>query len=342
MTFGQTLLALLVAGPLLWFGMFPLRPQSKLLIGPDPALLRAVLWAGIGVWRPAARLMAEAEGDAARRAHYSHRLGRAGGWWWPLWIRAWERARPGDPDAALVRAQAQVRHAWRLRGALTADMTPAFRFTWFHRALFTARGDVRRAAHLAPDDPNPYVVEIWIAFGLGYPRDDMRRLWDELAARDPHHFEAHYTALQYWSAKWRGTHKLARDFAERAAADAPPGSLLAALPLFAWYESSLDDSYTYPLLTSPQMRDALDAAMRDAERADGHPALPRVQHMVAHCLHQQGRHREALRYFHAVDGWVDAVPWRYHRRTRLAYRGARTAAARAALGERLRGARRRP
>ncbi|WP_411111820.1 hypothetical protein [Streptomyces sp. c-19] len=336
MTFDRVFLLLLVAGPLLWFGLFPLRPQSKVLSGPHPALWRAILLAGLGFWRPGARLMEEAGQDWERRALYSQRLARAGGWWWPLWVRAWERARPGDPDVALVRAAAQVGHAWRLRGAYAASMTPDVRFRWFHAALCRAREDVAKAALLNPGDPTPHVLEIRIALGLGYPRDVMRELWGELVARAPHHFDAHYSALQYWSRKWRGTDKLAREFARTAAADAPAGSLLAALPLFAWYETTMHDDYAYLHCTSPQVRSMVAAAVEDMEQAEGHPALPRVQHLVAHCLHEQGRHREALRYFRAVDGWVDGVPWRYRPLAKFAYRGARTAAVRAVVAERLR------
>lgn len=339
MTFYRVFLVLLVVAPLLWFGMLPLRPQSKVLAGPDPALWRAILLAGIGFWRPAARLMEEAGQDWERRAHYSQRLARAGSWWWPLWVRAWERARPGDPDVALVRAAAQVRHAWRLRGARGADATPDFRFRRFHRALFAAREDVAKASLLSPEDPTPFAIEIWIAFGLGYPRDTMRELWGEIVARAPHHFDAHHTALQYWSEKWRGTHTLAREFADEAAADAPPGTLLAALPLFAWYETTLHHDYTYETCTSSRMRALVDIVIEDMERAEGHPALPRVQHLVAYCLHEQGRHREALPYFRAVDGWVDGVPWRYQPWPRFSYRRARTAATRAAAADRLRNTR---
>ncbi len=228
-----------------------------------------------------------------------------------------------------------MHHAWRLRGPYFASATAEYRFRLFHRALFKAREDLATAARLNPDDPTPHTVEIWPALGLGYPHDMMRDLWDEVTRRAPHHFDAHYSAIQYWSQKWRGSHKLAREFAEKAAAGAPPGTLLAALPLFAWYETTLGDDYSYSC-ASPRVRAMVDAALEDMAHAEGHPALPRVQHLVAYCLHEQGRHQEALRHFRAVDGWVDALPWRYRQKSRLHYRGIRTAAARAAVAERLR------
>ncbi len=47
---------------------------------------------------------------------------------------------------------------------------------------------------------------------------------------------AHLAALHYWCEKWHGSRDLAYSFAEAAAARAPKGSLLAAMPLFAVFE----------------------------------------------------------------------------------------------------------
>ncbi|GGU12668.1 hypothetical protein [Streptomyces lateritius] len=322
--------ALLIAGTLLCLGMFPLRPQSRLLPGPDPALWRAIVLAGLGLWRPAARLMAQTGQDWDRRALYAEKLARAGGWLWPLWVRAWERAHPGDPDAALIRAQAQVSLAWRLRRGNYANQTASWRFRLFHRALSKARQNLSDAARLNPDDPCTYSAEIWPALGLGYSEDMMRELWEEIAKRAPHHFQAHYNALQYWSEKWRGSHEKARVFAGQAADGAPAGTLMATLPLFAWYEMYEARGNRHDF-RSPEVRAMVDTALADMEAAAGHPALPYVQHLVAYCLTKQGRHREALRHFRAVDGWVGSVPWRYKGYQRLAYRGVRTAAVRGAV-----------
>ncbi|CAM5315834.1 hypothetical protein SBADM41S_03784 [Streptomyces badius] len=126
--------------------------------------------------------------------------------------------------------------AWRLRRGNYANQTASWRFRLFHRALSKARQNLSDAARLNPDDPCTYSAEIWPALGLGYSEDMMRELWEEIAERAPHHFQAHYNALQYWSEKWRGSHEKARVFAGQAADGAPAGTLMATLPLFAWYE----------------------------------------------------------------------------------------------------------
>ncbi|CAL9329175.1 hypothetical protein [Streptomyces sp. enrichment culture] len=111
----------------------------------------------------------------------------------------------------------------------------------FHRELLAAREDIGRVVALCPGDPTPLVAELWTARGLGYSHAETDALWSQITDLAPYHFEAHTSALQYWTAKWPGSHQLAREFAEKSAAGAPPGSLLAVLPVIAWYESHKDE-----------------------------------------------------------------------------------------------------
>ncbi|WP_392672230.1 hypothetical protein [Streptomyces sp. LN785] len=112
---------------------------------------------------------------------------------------------------------------------------------------------------------------------------------------------AHYSALQYWCAKWRGSEQPATEFAERAAASAPAGSLLTNLPLFAHFE--IDDSaWAFPEgADTPRMRAAVDAALADADAADpGHPYLPAVRNVLAYYLTHQERWEAAAEHIRAV------------------------------------------
>ncbi|MER6314231.1 hypothetical protein ABT237_10730 [Streptomyces sp. NPDC001581] len=156
-----------------------------------------------------------------------------------------------------------------------------------------------------------------------------------MTPRAPHHYEAHYVALQYWCAKWHGSKKLAREFAEKAASQAPQGSLMAALPLAAWYENN-DMEMPRDAYRSPKVRALVDAALADAAAAGDHARLPEVRHLLAHFLVKQGRYRAAVEQFRSVDGHLDALPWHSWPWKGLCYRAARTKAARGALMERLR------
>ncbi|MFF8387360.1 hypothetical protein ACF053_27470 [Streptomyces kanasensis] len=318
----------------LWYGLLPLRWQNSHLAGPDAPLQRACKAAARGRWEPAARLFEEAGQDWERRSLYAQRLGYLAARRNDRWLRAWEEARPGDPDAALVVARASVLYAWKLRGKAGAHCTSLRQFEGFHRQLLVAQDDIRHALALRPDDPTPLVAEIWRALGLGRSGREMHALWSEITARAPHHFEAHSSALQYWTGKWRGSKRLAREFAERSAAGAPPGSLLAVLPVIAWYENHADELGDAGF-RSPKVRGLVDAALADAALADpDHPRLPEVRHLLAYFLYRQGRYRAAREQFRQVDGFTEALPWRYSYVKPLYYRAIRTKTARKALLER--------
>ncbi|MEU6813247.1 hypothetical protein [Streptomyces sp. NPDC046860] len=291
-------------------GLLPAERQNTASAGPlTPETVTALAGVRGGDWHPAAELMAAVGRDWERRSLLTFQLADKAAED-DEWLLAWEAERPGDPDAAVVRARSSVLLAWRVRGAKRAQYTTQEQFQGFHRALTSAREDIARAAELNPDDPTPYVAEIWVALGLGYPNARMDTLWKEITDRAPHHYEAHFSALQYWCAKWRGSERLATEFAERAAAGAPVGSLLTTLPLIAHFEH--DDSDDTAADNTPEMVARVEAALKDAAAADpAHPRLPEMRHLLAYYLHLQGRDEAALEYFRLVDGHVDALPWRY-------------------------------
>ncbi|MFD6966911.1 hypothetical protein [Streptomyces sp. NPDC059979] len=316
-------------------GLLPQSRQNTGRAAPDSALESAVAAAARGSWEQAARLMAETRerGDWARRSSYAtafgtHRAARP-----DSWLHKWEAAvGPDDADLALVRAKAVVNLAWHQRGGGRAKHTSSEQFAGFHATLVRAPQENARAAELNPDDPTPHINEIWVALGLGYPEAGMGRIWKEITTRDPHHYGAHCAALQYWCAKWRGSEERAMSFAQRAAADAPIGSLLTALPLIAWYEHRDTDASTADF-RSPHLTSLVDAALADVAAApSNHPNIAEVRHLLAYFLTRQKRYDAALAQFRLVDGYVDALPWRYwsdpaeaycHWRDRAAHRARR-------------------
>ncbi|GAA3869254.1 hypothetical protein GCM10023084_23050 [Streptomyces lacrimifluminis] len=227
------------------------------------------------------------------------------------WLIAWEADGPDDPDAAVVRASSTVMLAGQLRGAQWAKHTTREQFDGFHRMLRRSRDEIARAAALNPGDPTPYISEITVATGLSYPHSEMDKLWAQITARAPHHYEAHWRALQYWCKKWCGSERLAAEFAERAAASAPLGSLLTVLPLIAHFEH--DESDDNAADRAPEMIARVNAGLADAAAADpAHPRLPELRHLLAYYLSLQDRDEAAIEQFKLVDGYVNALPWRYH------------------------------
>ncbi|MGW1232462.1 hypothetical protein [Streptomyces californicus] len=293
-------------------GLLPPDRQNTDSASPVPAELTAALDAvARGEWKPAAALLGRtaAERDWENRSSYAFDLGEKAAQD-DTWLLAWETARPDDPDAAVVRARSTVCLAWDIRGGKRAQYTTGEQFRGFHATLQRSRAETERAAGLNPEDPTPYITEIWTALGLGYPHAEMDRIWAAITERAPYHYEAHFSAVQYWCQKWRGSHELARAFAAEAAAKAPLGSLLTAFPLIVHFEH--DETTDQEVDRTPEMVALVDAALADVAAADpAHPRLAEVRHLLAYYLSLQDRDEAAVEQFRLVDGYVGALPWRY-------------------------------
>lgn len=291
------------------YGMLPDAELDTRLPGPDPELTQALAAAGVGDWRPAAALLAGSDPEWRWR-----RLGALAGNAAEDdgWLRSWSAERPEDPAAALVTAESTVRLAWLLRGNLTAQSTTEEQFVNFHQVLGRAPAAFAEAARLAPADPAPYIGLIPVAKAEGWPHDRMRALWAEITARAPYHVGAHTEALQYWCAKWQGSHELMHHFAETAAAGAPAGSLLPMLRLVAWYEELIERDADQRDYQQPPITAAIDALLADVALAPPqHAALPAARHLLAYFLRGQRRFIEAREQLRLVDGWIGALPWAY-------------------------------
>ncbi|MFJ3582860.1 hypothetical protein ACIPPS_11630 [Streptomyces sp. NPDC090127] len=234
------------------------------------------------------------------------------------WLRAWLREQPQDPAANAVNASALVYVAWEIRGNLRAKATSSEQFDGFHRVLAQARAAFAKAQELAGDDPSPFIGELPLAMGLGLPHEYVEELWAEIEKRDPYHLTAHTNALQYWCAKWRGSHEAMHEFARRAAARGGEGRLLTLLPLEAYFEEETHESDIDPqsFYSRPEVVAATDAALADVAAAtalmdprDGRILM--VRHMLAWMLFWQDRYEEALEQYREIDGYIGCAPWTY-------------------------------
>ncbi|MBW1601909.1 hypothetical protein JJV70_07250 [Streptomyces sp. JJ66] len=217
------------------------------------------------------------------------------------WLRDWRSQRPQDPGAAQVYAQFLVWQA--LADPASAD----------HRIILEEARNVAHEATALPGadaDPTPYVTELFIARSLSYRRADFEALWQQVTRRAPHHMGAHLAALPYWSQKWHGSREDAYAFAEGAAARAPEGSLLPALPLFAVYAHLPDANLVRGMYQSKVVEDAIEAAEFAVNHADqDHPVRPHVLHLLLCLLVRAERYEEAMEALRVVDGYIGAVPW---------------------------------
>ncbi|MGW0565348.1 hypothetical protein ACWDZ4_33310 [Streptomyces sp. NPDC003016] len=259
-------------------------------------------------WRAAAQLLAGTprEGEVrwqrvqafagAASLELAGRPGEGG-----RWLRAWRAEAPKDAGGAQVHAEFLVQQAWRTSTPGTDD---------FRIILEEARTVCGEAALLAPGDPVPYLTELAVARGLAYSEPEFDQLWAKVLDRAPDHMGAHLAALSYRSEKWHGSREAADAFATAAAARAPQGSLLAALPLFAVYEHlpevNLVNGFYQSAVVSRAMEGALYAV--HAARPDD-PMLAHVRHLLVLFLVRAERWSEAMNQLRHVDGHVGALPW---------------------------------
>ncbi|MFE6055043.1 hypothetical protein ACFQ6N_30190 [Kitasatospora sp. NPDC056446] len=271
---------------------------------PGPEEEAALTAAKAGDWRPAAAFLAgEGTADLRWRRMYGLTDLAAED---DTWLRAWRAERPQDPTAALLHANALISVAWNIRSSARATEVSSEQFAGFHRVLGEAEEAFAEAVALAPaDDPNPWVARIPIAMGLGWSNDRFRQHWAELTERDPHHWGAHSRALQYWCAKWRGSHELMHGFIDGAVAAAPAGSLLAPMRLEAYFEQFARDREKTTAWQRPEVGAALDAALADLAATDPeHPRVVYTRGWLAYGLTRAGRPTEALEQFQALGRFI--------------------------------------
>ncbi|WP_435060017.1 hypothetical protein [Streptomyces sp. bgisy060] len=217
------------------------------------------------------------------------------------WLRAWRSESPTDAGGAAVHAEFLVQQAWRSSSTGTDD---------FRIILEEALKVTEEAALLAPGDPVPYVTQLAVARGLGYGHEQFDQVWAKVIDRAPQHMGAHLAALHYWCEKWHGSRTEADHFATTAAARAPRGSLLAALPLFAVFEHVPDVVLVQDFFRTAVVSKAMDGALYAVHSArPDDPMLAHVRHLLVWFLVRSERWEEAMHQLVRVDGHVGAVPW---------------------------------
>lgn len=217
------------------------------------------------------------------------------------WLRVWRAEQPKDPGGAAVHAEFLVQQAWRTSTPGTDE---------FRIIMEEAGESCGQAALPAPGDPVPYIVELSVARGLGYSQPDFEKLWLKVLDRAPAHMGAHLAALHYWCEKWHGSRRLAMEFAQSAAARAPQGSLLAALPLFAVFEHLPEVNLVRGFYQSEVVTKAVHGALHAVNSADSDdPVSAHVRHLLLFFLVRSERWAEAMDQLIHIDGHVGALPW---------------------------------
>ncbi|MET9799853.1 hypothetical protein [Streptomyces sp. NPDC006368] len=278
--------------------------RAVLLDAPDERLGPALVAAALGDHAPAAALLA-ATREAAEwesRDRYASRL-VAFAHCRDEWLTGWLARAPRDPDALLVRAELEVRRAWEspARAERLRELGPL----------------IGAAADAAPRDPVPWRLALHHARGTRATHAVFESLWEQAVRRSAHHYGCHVAALKYLSAQRRGAHPECFDFAEQAAADALPGSLIRALPVRAALTqlpvggaASVPSAPSVPSVHEERIDAAADLAIELSGRyAAGDPWPAEVRNVLAYVLVGRGRWGAALEQFRLIGPHATSFPW---------------------------------
>ncbi|MFE1949058.1 MULTISPECIES: hypothetical protein [Streptomyces] len=274
-----------------------LPPDDELLLdAPDERLAPALVAAGRGEYDPAAKLLAHTREAAEweNRDRYVLRFATFAAAR-TEWFDAWQGAAPHDPDLLLVKSELAVARAFAspARAELLRDVAPL----------------IAAAAEAEPGDPVPWRIALDQARGAGAPRGAFEELWAQAVRRSPHHYGCHVSALQYLSAAWYGSHAECFSFAERAARDALPGSLLKALPVRAAL-ACLTSARAPQDIPRARLDAAADLAVelsRTYEAADPWPA--EVRNLLTCVLVELERWPDALEQLRLIGPYATSFPW---------------------------------
>ncbi|TQK43893.1 hypothetical protein FBY35_5370 [Streptomyces sp. SLBN-118] len=269
--------------------------ETVLLDAPDERLGPALVAAALGEYEPAAKLLATTRESAEweNRDRYVMRLA-AFAYNREEWLTAWLSAAPRDPDAVVVKAELAVRRAWESPAGI--------------ERLREVGPLIDAAAEGDPNDPVPWRISLDHARGTHATHTAFESLWEQAIRRSSHHYGCHVAALKYLSAQWYGSHRECFDFAEQAAADALPGSLVQALPVRAAFAQLLGGD------TTSVQDDRIDAAADlaitlSADYPAGDPWPAEVRNLLAYVLVGRGRWAQALEQFRLIGPHATSFPW---------------------------------
>lgn len=272
--------------------------DAVLLDAPDERLSPALVAAALGEYEPAAKLLATTR-DAAEWENRDRYLGRLVTFTRhrDSWLADWLDAAPHDPDALLVKAELAVRRAWEspARAERLRDVAPL----------------ISAAAESDPRDPVPWRLALDHARGTHASHTTFEALWEQAIRRSSHHYGCHVAALQYLSAAWYGSHRECFDFAEQAAEDSLPSSLVQALPVRAAFALLIagPEARTTSVLEERIDRAADLAIALSATYEPGDPWPAEVRNVLAYVLVVRGRWDEALEQFRLIGPHATSFPW---------------------------------
>lgn len=207
------------------------------------------------------------------------------------WIETWARDSPGDVDALVTRAVAEVRTA-------RASEDPARRLAEASLVLDAARDR-------APGDPTVWTAVLDQAHGLGQDAERVRALVLAGEAACPTGFAWRAAGVELLSGRWHGSTNESWDFAVTSA-EVDPRSRLVLLPAYAALSAlrrEADD------IAEEMLAEALPPALEYVAASDDDVDHVEAANGLAARLVAASRRREAPLVLDLVGERVDALVW---------------------------------
>ncbi len=116
----------------------------------------------------------------------------------------WIAARPKDPAAYILKAEALMYQGWCIRGEDVASKTSDKSMREFHKYAVQALSLFDKNLEIVKKDPRYFVLMIKLGVILGFDRDVIKELLQDMAKSYPGYQGGYLEAVDYFRLKWHG------------------------------------------------------------------------------------------------------------------------------------------
>ncbi len=157
-----------------------------------------------------------------------------------IW-ESWANSLNPSHSAFIVRGKWHMRQAYLTRGDGYAKTVSDKQWKTMKYHLDKAEEDFKKAFLMEPSDPNSAAEMINVCILKSYPEGTMNDWFENAVKADPIALEAYRKKLFYIAPWWFGSVEKMYNFAERCAAESPPGSAVYSI-LFEFYDLKVKHS----------------------------------------------------------------------------------------------------
>ncbi|MDH6109794.1 hypothetical protein P3T36_005405 [Kitasatospora sp. MAP12-15] len=248
----------------------------------------------------------------------------------PEWIDGWLTSSGDDAYAWMLRGTHEVLRAWKVRGYQRAAHTKSGSFRSFWEILGDAEAMCRRAAHLAPEDPTPWVLLVHMARGQQVGVDQTVERFAEVVARCDTHLRGNEQLVLSLSPKWGTPVGVLQRFVENQYRSVPIGSPvrmnLVQVYIERWF--NLPSTEKQAFVNRSTVRKQAERTISNWLDHGNVESQQSLHNFAAFWYTITGQHSLARPHFEASAEYVKEFPWSYMAFPVRSYRQGRRAALR--------------